>query len=107
MFYNLIHSAFERPNKVVPIKCSYNKLTVERTSKNGIISKTSVFKKFSTADVLGKFTANDFSLSNILAIGAYDMLKPVYAPDTSALHTAQQVENELNTIINDASSENK
>lgn len=105
MFYDLMINP--RVINFAPITPVYTKLVSEQVSKDGRLSRVSSFKKFSTADVLGKFTADDFSLNHILSVGALDMLKPVYAPDTSPLYVSNQVQSELNTVINEISKEQK
>lgn len=104
MFYKLLSRV--TGIKPVSFKSSYTKLSNDLVAKDGVLCRTSIFKSFDTRETLGHITANDFKLDNILAIGAYDMLKPVYAPDTNNLNVALQVEQSLKELGHELSKEN-
>lgn len=101
MFYELLTRKFEPA--VASFDCTYRKLQSEQVSKNGVLTKKSVIKRFSSADVLNKFNADDFNLSNILSTGAFDMLKPTYMVDTNNLNVVDQVEKTIKNIKNEQS----
>lgn len=98
MFYQILKRVFV-PN-VIPFHTTYEKLDSEMVEKNGILSRVSKFKKFDN-DMLNQFTMSDFSLSNILAVGSYDMLKPTYMVDTNNLNVVNQVEQTIKTLNNE------
>lgn len=85
-------------NSAVEISPSYCKLTAVDVEDNGIITRRSEFKRFDSSEALNPFSFNDFSLSNIIAKGAFDLLKPVYVPDVNPLNVVNHVEQSLNAI---------
>lgn len=82
----------------VPIPTTCMKLVFKQVEEDGVISRKSVFDKVDLSSQLSKFHASDFSLSSILAVGAFDMLKPTYMALDSGLSAADMVENSLNSI---------
>lgn len=84
-----------------PIKSSYVKLSNDVVESKGVLKRVSKFVEFDTASSLGHLSVDDFKLDNILAVGAYDMLKPVYAPDTNNLNVAEQVERSIKELGNE------
>lgn len=98
MFYKILTRVFV-PN-VEPFHTTYEKLDSEMIEKNGVLTRVSKFKKFDN-DMLNQFQMSDFSLSNILAVGSYDMLKPIYMVDTNNLNVVGQVEQTLKSLSNE------
>lgn len=101
MFYQILTRLFV-PD-IEGIKPSYQKLDSKLVEKDGVLSRKSMFKKFDN-ESLNSFKMSDFSLSNILAVGSYDMLKPTYMVDTNNLNVVTQVENVINSLSNEQSS---
>lgn len=83
-----------------PIDSSCVKLVFKNIEDHGVISRKSVFDNVDLSGELSKFHFSDFSLSSILAVGAYDMLKPTYMALDSGLSAADMVEKSLNSIAN-------
>lgn len=96
MFYSLLKrkSSIEFPS----LSTSYMKLSSKQVESKGVLTRVSVFESSDSATELSKFFFDDFSLQNILALGAYDQLKPVYAPDVNPLNVIDSVENTLNSL---------
>lgn len=98
MFISLISSPVYSSS--CPIDSNCCKLVFKNVEENGVISRKSVFDKVDLSSEISKFHFSDFSLSSILAVGAYDMLKPTYMALDSGLSAADMVENSLNSIAN-------
>lgn len=98
MFIDLITSPVRSSS--CPIDSSCVKLVFKNVEENGSITRKSVFDNVDLSGQLSKFHFSDFSLSSILAVGAYDMLKPTYMVLDSGLSAADMVENSLNNIAN-------
>lgn len=60
-----------------PIRSSYSRLTPCETENNGVLSKSCVYKECDNAESISKFKSSDFSLGNLMAIGAYGGLSYV------------------------------
>lgn len=98
MFYKLLT---RQPLPAVEISPYYNKLVIDTVAEGERFSRVSSFKRVKCASDLDKFSVNDFKLNSILSVGAYDMLKPVYAPDTNALNVVSQVEAAIKSFGNE------
>ena len=95
MFYQLRYRT--NPSTSVVIDVGYNRLTSSNIEKNGVIVRSSNFQHTDSRETVGKFAASDFSLDNILSIGAFDMLKSVVMTDTSNLNVADSIEKSIPT----------
>lgn len=62
---------------------SFAILGAEDSFENDRIVKKTKFKQFDPAVEHSKYVASDFYMENIVAAGAYDMLKPVKLSDTT------------------------
>lgn len=68
---------------------------------NGVISKTSEMKIVDNSELLGHLSSSDFSLSNLIAVGAFDRLKTTYVSSMSDMNIADKFES-LNFGPNEA-----
>ena len=60
-----------------PIRPSYSRLTPCEVEDNGVLSKGCVYKECDNAVSISKFKSEDFSLGNLISIGAYGGLSYV------------------------------
>lgn len=65
----------------VPLSPSLVVLDNVTVGDNGVLSKRSQFKTVSVNDLFGSLCVYDFSLDNILATGAKNLLNPVMMPN--------------------------
>ena len=97
MFYSLMKRVF---NGSHPFSTKYMKLTPKEVSERGVLVRKNVFEVFDTSEQLNKYRAIDFKLENILAVGAYDMLKPQVMTDTNPLSVINKVDIAVSEQLN-------
>lgn len=75
----MLKEIYERDNsrKSLPYESSYMRLKTVDIEENGILVKRSRFVDYNPIDEDKQFKPSDFELGNILAVGAFQMLKPV------------------------------
>lgn len=89
------------PYEVVTIDPSYSKLVQSETVSNGVITRSSEFQRVSASEYLNQIHSSDFSLDNLLALGAVNVLNtPVKMRATGADGFIANVEHELNMLEN-------
>ena len=57
-------------------KPSYKKLTLVDNVRNGVMCKGVEYVVYNVVDDLSKYRVEDFSLGNLIAVGAIDKLQP-------------------------------
>lgn len=60
-----------------PFRVGYSKLTPVESTKGDVLSVECVYKETSNAESISKFRSADFSLGNLIAIGAFGGLSYV------------------------------
>lgn len=75
----MLKEIYERSNKrkSIPFETSYMRLKTVEIEENGVLVQRSRFVEYNPIDDDKQFKPSDFELGNILAVGAYQMLKPV------------------------------
>lgn len=75
----MLKEIYERDNsrKSHAYETSYMRLKTVDVEENGILVKRSRFVDFCPTDEDKQIKSSDFELGNILAVGAFQMLKPV------------------------------
>lgn len=94
----------EYPRFPQPIMPSYTKLSSEDVTSNGVVTHVSKFVESSFADNYKQFTSADFSISNILSVGATQLLKPVNFANSDVASVAAGFD-KLNEQLNSNSNE--
>lgn len=76
------------------LKSGYTRIKIEQVAdEEGRLSRSVSYEFYDTDKENKKFKSSDFSLSQILAVGAYDMLKPVFQSRMSDMSLADKFEN--------------
>lgn len=70
----------------------YEEFTVSQKVENGKVVKTGSFEKVSQSDRIRKYKVGDFSLENILAVGATDLLKPVQLSQSTGIEVGESLD---------------
>lgn len=96
MFYHLIKNPL--PVVIVPFRNSYTKLSPKSVDNAGVVVRSSIFEESSTKESLNSFDFNDFQISNLIAIGATDVLKETYMSDTNSFDVIENVANSLKSL---------
>lgn len=68
----------------------YYKLMPSEDVVDGKIVKSSQFKKFDFCALNKDFTSSDFNVSNLIAVGAQNLLTPMSLPSVSPLSLSDQ-----------------
>lgn len=83
--------------EVVPYDPTYRMYRVTQIVENGVVVKKSQLVTVDNAEEMSRYKASDFKLDNIVAAGAYDMLKPQsFMPD--ALADADHMDSVMDNI---------
>lgn len=67
----------------VPVDIGYPKVCPTESVTDGQIVRGSEFRYYNPSDEYGKLQSSDFSLANIIAVGAYDKLQPIIMTDNT------------------------
>ena len=98
MLLSLYELSYKRPSVLCPT--FYMKLTPVEVEKDGQIVYTSELKKFDFAEDISKYSSKDFSIANLISIGAYDMLQLCSTLSVPATTVVDYVESNLNLFEN-------
>lgn len=83
-----------------PIDPHYTHLESVDVEENGMITKRSQFKETCFGDKFKQFKMEDFAISNILSVGATNLLKPVSMTNNDVTGVAQGFD-DLNAKLNE------
>lgn len=83
-----------------PIQCSYIKLDKVDDEKNGTLVKRSVFKEFDFSLCFSNIHYADFGLSNILAVGATNLLRPCMMKNLDVSGSANAFDTLYQNLVN-------
>lgn len=79
--------------KCSPISSEYTKLRRVQVEKNGFVSHEIQYVEYDCGESSRGVTPLDFSISNLLAVGAYGNLKPSYLRDATDFTFIDRFEN--------------
>lgn len=91
MLKNLKKLHFDVPK--FSISPSYKKLQPVETTHDGTIVRSSEFVDFDFTQLNAQYTSSDFSIANIIAVGAQQMLNPMMPLGSSAFTMCDQFNN--------------
>lgn len=83
------------------LKTAYHCLESVQSVKDGVLRVTSTMVVRDPARDNAEFKSTDFSIGNIIAVGATDMLKPCFVSKDSDMNYVDQFENLIQTANND------
>ena len=89
MIINLVKKSFFSPSYQMEV--SFNRLV----PNNGVVGSSlsvskSSFEEFNFVEYASQFKSSDFDIQSLLAVGAYDMLKPTYITSLSDMNFADK-----------------
>lgn len=89
MIINLINKSFFVPSYKMEIK--FTRLVPNKgvIGDSLSVSKSS-FEEFDFVEYASQFKSSDFDIQSLLAVGAYDMLKPTYITSLSDMNFADK-----------------
>lgn len=90
MFNSLFKKDMPKSN---PISTKVTLLLPSETVSNGVLSRSSAFQVVDAAASENQFRSSDFSIGNLLAIGAFNTLKQTCMVNTSRLNSADSFDN--------------
>lgn len=76
-----------------PISTKVTLLLPVENLKNGVLSRSSAYKVVDAAAAENQFKSSDFSIGNLLAIGAFNVMKQTCLVNTSRLNSADSFDN--------------
>lgn len=92
MIINLISNSFHNPD--YQMETSYKRLVPNVGVEGSVLSVSrSSFEVFDFVEYTSQFKSSDFDIQSLLAVGAYDMLKPSYVATMSSMSFADGFQN--------------
>lgn len=93
---------YRRSNyKPFPIDPHYTHLVPVQNADGGVLTRSSQFVTDCVEDNNKQYRQDDFSLQNILAVGATQMLKPTTMSNHDVAGISQQIDNALKSMENE------
>lgn len=87
-------SLFKKPTiKSVLIPTTVTLLLPSEAVKNGVLVRQSSYKTVDASSPENQFKSSDFSIGNLLAVGAFNTLKQSCVVNTSRLNSADSFDN--------------
>lgn len=83
----------------IPILPSYIRLDVIEVEKNGQLLKESVYREYNMDDQNKDFLYTDFSIHNLNALGANNLLHPVIMGEMNQMFNLDRMQVTLNNAI--------
>ncbi|MBO7734946.1 MAG: hypothetical protein J6S67_20460 [Methanobrevibacter sp.] len=68
----------------------YYRLSPVEVEKDGSLVRTSEFKFFNPSEEFGHLASTDFGIMNLMAVGAYEQMRPVTLSKNSDMSFADQ-----------------
>lgn len=92
MIHNLIKNRISVPSH--HMETSYKRLV----PNNGVIGSSlsvgkSTYEEYNFVEYASQFKSSDFDIQSLMAVGAYDMLKPTYVTTLSSMSFADKFQN--------------
>lgn len=80
-------------HRSVVIPTTYHVLMPTESVRDGVLVRSSEFKCIDAAASVNQFCSSDFSIGNLMAIGAFNTMKHSIVVPTSRLNAADQFDN--------------
>lgn len=96
----MILSFVPHPKVKIPFSSSHILAMVEDIENNGVVIKTTSFKEFDSSKFLNSVVSSEFSVNNLLSIGAVNLLKRNFNGDLPSVVNADQFESVPSNLVN-------
>lgn len=92
MITNLIKKSYFTPS--YQMETSYQRLVPNNgVSGSSLSVAKSTYENFDFVEYASQFKSSDFDIQSLMAVGAYDLLKPTYVSTLSSMQFADQFQN--------------
>lgn len=78
----IIHS--DLPSFSFPYTTKFERVSSTQVAENGSFKRTSVFEEYDCAAEDNQFSFRDFSISNVIALGNENLLKPIQMQESKS-----------------------